>query len=203
MCENDSTIKFDVTNDEAKIPYAYIKGNETVVIIKAGKGGDYLGYENKYLQIAHNLNEKHGYTVVCISNPMEAPLDFSDVDIISKISEEMNIRTPKFHLMGTSDGAIKGLELLSKSVQIKSLLLVNMPLMINYVKNLKHITSHPDAKVTFVFGNKDPSFNYLPFLASRKIPNVNIVTVEGADHNFTGMLRDYIKIATDFFDNID
>ena len=51
------------------IQYGVVNGSNTIVFIKAGANGSMYGYENKYLQIAKNINKSHGYTVICSSNP--------------------------------------------------------------------------------------------------------------------------------------
>ena len=63
--------------DIAIIDYGIIKGNGTIVFIKAGQDGSMYGYQNKYLKIADNINKKFGYTVICSSNPFDGtnPLD--------------------------------------------------------------------------------------------------------------------------------
>ena len=50
-------MNFDFTNtitksDGLKVGYGVIYGNNTVVLIKAGAGGSYIGDEEKYLKLA-------------------------------------------------------------------------------------------------------------------------------------------------------
>ena len=126
-------ISFDVINNESVVPYAYIKGNSRVVVIKAGLGGDYSGYENKYLQISRILNEKYGVTVICISNPEENYPETYDADIIASVISEVGIEIPEISLVGVSNGANKGLKLAADTLTVKHLLLVNMPLMVRRI----------------------------------------------------------------------
>ena len=71
--------------DIAVIEYGIIKGNSTIVFIKAGQNGSIYGYENKYLTIAGKLNKKYGYTVISSSNPFDGnnPLDH-DMDVVKE-----------------------------------------------------------------------------------------------------------------------
>ena len=51
------------------IDYGFVKGNNKIVFIKSGLGGNYLGYENKYLIMAYQLHDKYGCSVIVSSNP--------------------------------------------------------------------------------------------------------------------------------------
>lgn len=193
-------IWFDFTNDICPLPYAYIKGDKRVVVIKAGLGGNYSGYENKYLQISRILNEKYGVTVICISNPAEAGAEVRDTDVISTVLAELNIEGEELSFVGVSNGAFKGLELAANTLAIKHLLLVNMPLMVNYHKTLKYISTANATEITLACSERDPSYNYIPFLELKHFPNLKIVRVPGADHRFVGMLTEFIELVVGFFD---
>lgn len=193
-------MSFDVTNDECVVPYAYIKGDTRVVVIKAGLGGDYAGYENKYLQIASILNRKYGVTVICISNPEQNFEGVSDVDILAALMEEEKIKEPEIYFVGVSNGATKGLRLAAQELKIKHLLLVNMPLMVNYHKTVKYISACSETEITLVCSERDPSFNYMPFLELKHFSNLKLIRVPDADHQFTGMLREFIYLIIGYFD---
>ena len=51
-------------SQSGEIEYGYIRGNDKVVCIKAGRGGNHLGYEKKYVRIAERLNSLFGCTVI-------------------------------------------------------------------------------------------------------------------------------------------
>ena len=193
-------ISFDAINNESVVPYAYTKGNSRVVVIKAGLGGDYSGYENKYLQISRILNEKYGVTVICISNPEENYPETHDADIIARVISEVGIEIPEISLVGVSNGANKGLKLAADTLTVKHLLLVNMPLMVNYHKTLKYISTAETTEITLVCSERDPSYSYVPFLELKHFPNLKIVRVPKADHQFIGMLREFIELVVGFFD---
>ena len=193
-------MKFDAVSDTYRVPFGYIKGSADVLIIKAGKGGDYHGYDNKYLRIATLLNQKHGYTVICISNPVDVNDVAYDLEIISCVKTQLGIDEAKLCFMGASDGAVKGLLLLSSGIEIREMLLINMPLMVNFYKTVARLSSSPKTSITLVIGESDPSFSYVPFLKLKNISNLDIKTVPGADHNFAGMLDEMIEMCVSFFD---
>ena len=52
--------------DIAVIDYGIVKGNETIVFIKAGQDGSMYGYQNKYLKIARGRKKKIRFFVKII-----------------------------------------------------------------------------------------------------------------------------------------
>ena len=73
-----------------------------------------------------------------------------------------------------------------------------MPLMMNFHK-IKEALTRADTEIRFVYGEKDPSISYIPFLknAGQKEGNLaraEIVTVKGADHNFAGMTDAFMEL---------
>lgn len=70
-----------------------------------------------------------------------------------------------------------------------------MPLMINYHKTKAALDKFTDTEVLFVYGDLDPSFKYVPFLQTRYRDRFMIRICEGADHNFRGMIDEYIALA--------
>ena len=66
------TIQKKLYKDVAYIEYGIVNGNNTIVFIKVGQDGSIFGYQNKYLDIAFELNRKHGYTVIVSSNPFRS-----------------------------------------------------------------------------------------------------------------------------------
>lgn len=192
-------MNFDAVSDSYKVPFGYINGSDDVLIIKAGKGGDYRGYDNKYLRIATLINKKYGYTVICISNPIDVNNVAYDVEIISCVTRQLGIENPQFYFMGASDGAFKGLMLLSSGTKIERMLLINMPLMVNFYKTVACLSSSPNTSIRLVIGESDPSFPYVPFLRLKNITNLDIQTISGADHNFSGMLDEMIEMCVSFF----
>jgi hypothetical protein len=179
---------------EGDLEYGYIPGNEKVVFIKAGLGGDYLGYENKYLKIARLLHEKHGCTVISVSNPYDKRFGVEDdKTILQKILSQCGFRNPDLYLFGNSDGCRKGLALATE-IPFRRMILVNMPLTINFHRTKKNLSLIPETDVIAVYGEKDVSYPYAALLEG-KSDRVKVVRVPGADHNFAGKTEDFIKLA--------
>ena len=182
-------MKFDyeILKEDGAISYGVVDGNENVVFIKAGAGGSHIGYENKYLHIAHILHKRDGSTVICASNPSDEFSRKYDIEVLNEIIKDKP--SPIIKFIGISKGATLGLTLLSEQVHFEKLLLINMPLMINFHKTLKAIRGKD---VIFVYGERDPSMPYVPFL---KRYTEGILVMEGADHNFRGKDELFINLA--------
>ena len=178
---------FDAVITKEEIEYGIIRGNETIVFIKAGAGGRYRGYDDKYLKMAIVLHKKVGSTVVCASNPTdELSIKYDEAILRELINEET--KTPVLKFVGISRGAYLGIVHLSECFRFEKLMLINMPLMLNFHKTTKHLKGK---NATFVFGTKDPSVPYVPFL---KRYCDDVVMIEGADHKFTDMIGEFIEL---------
>jgi hypothetical protein len=174
--------------------YGYIPGNEKVVFIKAGLGGAYLGYEDKYLRIARLLHEKHGCTVVSASNPNDKRFGVADDrEILEEMLQKLGLESPELYLFGNSDGCRKGLALATE-MPFRRMILVNMPLTINFHLTKRNLSLIPETDVIAVYGEKDVSYPYAALLEC-KSDRVKVVRLPGADHNFAGKTEDFIKLA--------
>ena len=197
---------FDLTNtvvrpDGLKAEYGLIRGNNRgchrVVIIKAGAGGSYIGYEEKYLKIARRLRDTHGCTVLCLSNYASDSFERGDVAVIRELLAGLDGEIQLYYV-GNSNGSTQGLLSATQYFHFRRMVLVNMPLMLNFHK-IKEALTRADTEIRFVYGEKDPSISYIPFLknAGQKEGNLaraEIVTVKGADHNFAGMTDAFMEL---------
>lgn len=190
--EFDITSKIEYENNQ--IEYGCFLGNNKIVYIKAGMGGSYLGYEDKYLKIANRLNKKYGCSVVCVSNPVPLSITADEI-IIGKFINDNDIQNPQMFFFGHSNGCLKGLELGLGEISFTKIVLVNMPLMLNFHKTVQWIASMPNTDIVAVYGETDPSYRYIPFLQNKNLQNVEIVKVDGADHHFKGMLERFIELS--------
>ena len=192
------SLEFDyiskIEHESDVVEYGCVVGNNKIVYIKAGMGGNYLGYENKYLKIARKLNEKHGCSVLCVSNPTPLPISV-DQTILDAFIKDNDINNPEMFFFGHSNGCVKGLELGTSGITFTRMLLVNMPLMLNFHKTARWINAMPETDIVTVYGETDPSYQYIPFLKNRNFGNVEIVEVAGADHNFKGMMEQFIELS--------
>ena len=197
---------FDLTNtvvrpDGLKAEYGLIRGNNRgchrVVIIKAGAGGSYIGYEEKYLKIARRLRDTYGCTVLCLSNYASDSFERGDVAVIRELLAGM-VGEIQLYYVGNSNGSTQGLLNATQYFDFRRMVLVNMPLMMNFHK-IKEALTRADTEIRFVYGEKDPSISYIPFLknAGQKEGNLaraEIVTVKGANHNFAGMTDAFVEL---------
>jgi len=185
----------ECSSEDLVVDYGCIRGNEIIVYIKAGLGGDYLGFEDKYLRMAHRLHDRYGCSVISASNP-ESKNRKIDVDreIILRFIQKENITKPRMYFFGHSNGCVKGLELAASGIGFDRMILVNMPLMINFHKTKRWIKEIPDTEIIAIFGEKDPSYMYVPFL-DKFASNLKTVIIPGADHNFANRLDEFISFS--------
>jgi hypothetical protein len=200
MASFDFDRKFEYIADGASVKYGVKYGDGRIVFIKVGLGGDIPGYEKKYLRIAERLNKKYGCSVICASNP-EGIKDQTELDrrAIADVARELRSDLSDLCFFGHSNGGVKGLILTASGITFRRMLLVNMPLMINMFKTKKMISDIPDTYINLVYGEKDPSVPYIPFFDGR-FDNLDVKVVEGADHNFFGMLDEFVALAEMLFD---
>lgn len=187
--------------DIAIIEYGIIKGNSTIVFIKAGQDGSIYGYENKYLTIAKKLNEKYGYTVISSSNPFDGnnPLDH-DMNVVKEYCVNNNIEDYKVYYMGQSNGARIGISWGYQHPEIKKLLLINSPIFINWHILKNGIIESNNQEMILVYGDRDNSYRYVELIEPLLTENKKLVIVNGADHNFVNMLDEFIDLPIKYFE---
>ena len=178
------------------IEYGCVVGSNRIVYIKVGMSGSYIGYEEKYLKMACRLNDNYGCSVICVSNPLPHGRSVAlDQIIIRDFVKRHNILNPEMFFFGNSNGCAKGLEMAESGMQFAKMMLVGMPLMENFHKNVERMKAIPETKICTVYGERDPSLKYLPFLELLNPENVEIVKVPQADHNFRGMTERFVELA--------
>lgn len=176
------------------IEYGLLRGGPATVFIKPGLGSDPRGFGDKYPRMACRLRDGGGCTVMVASNPHDGKSHAeADARALSLCLEEQGIKTPELCFFGNSNGCIKGLELASRGVSFRRMVLVNMPLMINFHRTKGYLAAIPHTSILAVYGALDPSISYVPFLEG-KFPHVGVRTVPEADHNFKGMTEDFISL---------
>ena len=179
--------------DGYEIKYGIIYGNENIFFIKCGAGGTIPGDENKYLELAYKLHERLGATVICSAYPYPSDdylLQYDEEIIKRFITKFKSSYTLNF--IGVSRGAYVGLTYFSKKIHFDKMLLINMPLMINFHKSIEALPNMPNTKLLFVYGDKDPSITYIPYL---KLYHDEVIIIKGADHTFTGMVDKFTALA--------
>lgn len=188
-------MNYDYTLRNDHIDYGVIRGDHKIAFLKTGLGSNPVGNEEKYLQIAHRLNQKYRCTVIVASNPNDGRSHVnSDQQILERYVLENLFPTPEFFFFGNSNGGIKGLELLNHGIPFRKMILVNMPLMINFHKTKQYVSTFPKTSIVAIYGERDASYPYTPFLDG-KFENVKVITIPNADHNFEGMLDTFIALS--------
>ena len=171
------------------INYGIVDGNNTVVLIKTGIGGSVLGYQNKYIKLAHQIKKEYGYSVVVADNPYDGTDSLGDA--ISVIKEHFK-NDIVIYYMGISMGATMGAWFGEKYPQIKRMLLINGPLNCNIDKTINELEGLECDRVTLVYGSLDPSYGYAKSLEFNK--EINVVIKEGMDHNFSQSMNEFMDL---------
>ena len=194
------TVNFDISEtlmeDGREFSYGLccrdITTDDTAIIIQGGQGSTIFGQGNKYMTMADNLRKKYGVAVLVVA----ANYDYTDLftnELAFLYSKLPSVR--KIYFMGNSKGAMLGARFAHRHREIKRMLLVNMPLMINWHQSRAGLAEFAGEKITFVFGDKDPSYGY------REIVDVvpyktkhELITIPGANHNFVGLEEEFMEL---------
>ena len=177
-----------------EIKYGILYGNEKIVFIKVGADGSIRGYQDKYLKMAHRVHERLGATIICASNPyIEHGHLEADQEMIFKVAAECGFSDYEVYFVGTSDGGYHNLLLAQQVPQSVKLLGINASLVDEdgFVEKLKKI---PNIKKLLVYGTEDDDYELVPTLQALGCENLEILTVEGADHEFTDMVDEFIAL---------
>lgn len=178
---------------------AIVKGSTTMLFIKGGSGSIYYGYNNKYLDIARTINQKYGLTVAVSSNKL-----FSKIDLKAELQSVFTALNTHYQVLfaGVSSGAVVAIEQSPDIYDLQKLLLINPPITISLPKIKRSLEAKKDATFNFVFGSNDPTYIFLPLLDNVKSQSsINLKMVEGADHNFKGMEKEFKDLFINFVEN--
>ena len=177
-----------------KVKYETVYGNEKIVFIKAGAGGNAMGYKNKYIRMAQRIHKRLGATVICASNP-DVPHEKSDEEKIRRIVSEMCFTDFELYFIGTSDGAYHNLSLAKRFPERVKLVGINTSYIdiSDFEERLKELS---DVDKVLIYGTEDDDFDeVVPALGRMTFDKLELKYVEGADHSFTGMVEEFIALA--------
>lgn len=176
--------------------------SDTVLLIVPGVDGSVNGYEDKYIRIAEQVQDKHGVAVVRIANPFISSfhwesnprriLDYiaTNISVITGSSEISRIK-----VMAHSAGASIIARIAHEYDNITDILLVN-PAQKLGGDAIRQGLRKTNANVTVIFGEKDPSVSLLEALQG---DGHHVVVLEGVDHNFSGdFLSLYIGLPQEY-----
>ncbi len=187
------------TFNNAIIDYGIIKGNNTMVLIKAGLDGSMYGYNNKYLRMAESINNNYGYTIICSSNPSctEDPLQDA-MEMINDYCKKENYSEYTIYYMGYSNGGLHGAWYGYKYPLIRRMILVNAPLMFNWHKTKDGIKQYSGEKLTLIYGSQDQSIGFVDLLKPLLNDKVKLEIIDGENHLFSNGKYDFIKLPEDY-----
>ena len=187
--------------DGEKVEYEIIFGNENIVFIKTGSGGNVRGYKNKYLQMARRIHDRIGATVIYASNP-DTPHENFDEQEIRWVASERGFETFNLFLWGTSDGAYQNLSLAKRFPETVKWIGVNSSF-ITFADFEEKLQGLSGVKKILVYGTEDDEYDVVfPALMEKQDENLKIHFIEGADHRFSNMLTQFIQ-TIDFIYNED
>jgi hypothetical protein len=179
-----------------EINYGIIYGNEKIIFIEVGADGSIRGYQDKYLKMVHRVRKRLGATAICASNPCDVEYEdqlVADQTMISKVAVDCGVSDYEVYFAGTSDGGYHNLLLTQRVPQSVKLLGINASLVDEdgFVEKLEKI---PNVKKLLVYGTEDDDYDFVPKLQALECKNLEIITVEGADHEFTDMVNEFIAL---------
>ena len=187
---NSVQIDYGIRNGKFNIESSHI-----VVYIKAGLTGSIYGYENKYLKMAKNLNEKFGVSVFVASNPEGTGNSIGHgLQIIKNYCKERQIKQFNVYFVGVSNGGVQGLFAFEKNPLIKKALLIGAPL--NYNPDLiqKALINFNGEKLHLICGDKDPGFGLFKLYSELENEKIIFTAFLNVDHVFSGNTELFIKL---------
>lgn len=182
------------TQDGVSIRYGVVDGNDTIVLIKSGYGGSYDGYDHKYERMAQRIHAARGYSVITADNPED--LDHShqtDRAVIEQYANRRGFDRYTVCFAAHSDGWEQIIRIAKGMPQTAQLLGIN-PSPIDDEAMMADLHALPQAEKTVVFGTQDDDFYLAGKLEAAGIPRLRMIPVEGADHDFTHRLEDFIAL---------
>ena len=197
----DFDIKVSAFCNSVQIDYGIINGkfniesSHIVVYIKAGLTGSIYGYENKYLKMAKNLNEKFGVSVFVASNPEGTGNSIGHgLQIIKNYCKERQIKQFNVYFVGVSNGGVQGLFAFEKNPLINKALLIGAPL--NHKPDLikKALINFNGEKLHLICGDKDPGFGLFKLYSELENEKIIFTAFLNVDHVFSGNTELFIKL---------
>ena len=198
----DFDIKVSAFCNSVQIDYGIINGkfniesSHIVVYIKAGLTGSIYGYENKYLKMAKNLNEKFGVSVFVASNPEGTGNSIGHgLQIIKNYCKERQVKQFNVYFVGVSNGGVQGLFAFEKNPLINKALLIGAPL--NYNPDLikKALINFNGEKLHLICGDKDPGFGLFKLYSELENEKIIFTAFLNVDHVFSGNTELFIKLS--------
>jgi hypothetical protein len=169
-----------ITSEDMTI--GHIPGSDNVLFIKTGQGGSIYGYNNRYLELCNEINERYGFSVFVSATIIDTRESFlRDIRIVE---EALGRGDFEIYYLGVSKGGLVGIWYGCDEPRIVRMVSVNAPLMINYHgKTLPGIKRLGRDRLTMIYGSLDPSYKYIPFAEK----HAKIQLLEGEGHNINNL----------------
>lgn len=177
----DFSRRISLTIGHFSTQYGIIDGSNTIVVLKTGSGGSIDGYKNKYLNLAHDLHNKYGFSVIIASSPKtilnirKSCMDQA-MSVLHQYCEERCFDCAVVLAVGISIGALAVMEYRREYPEIHSVLAVNPPLPF-FKGKLRKQNGEETEDVNIVFGENDNNRKYIGSLKkdwkTEIIPNQN------------------------------
>lgn len=189
------SVKYDlIIEPEAGVEYGVLRGDfytSGVVFIKLPANANIYGYRSKFHSFAKDLNRRTGYHVICAENRGDDISQKYDLDVLKNFVTKEKIESMTYRFVGIDEGATYGLSIMCHQLNFQKMLLINMPMNYELDKTVELLNGVDRKKLCFVYGDEDRSYRYTPLL---KRLYAEVITVKGADHNFTGMRGPFINL---------
>ena len=183
------------------VEFGLMKGENGLLIVKTGSGGNIYGRDNKYVTLASRIADSHKFSVMVSDNPLElAPEENMSItmSVAADYASSLNDGSPIYYF-GVSKGGQYGAMYGYRYPFIKKWLILNMPLMINWHKSRAGLMKmSATQKATIAFGEKDPSYVYSELIDPLKKENIRRVIIPAADHNFSNDMYEFIRLPERF-----
>ena len=187
--------KYDlVIEPEAGVEYGVLRGyfyTSGVVFIKLPSSANIYGYRSKYHRFAKELNRRTGYHIICAENHGDDISKKYDLEVIKDVVTKEKFESMTYHFIGVDDGATYGLSHMCRQIGFTKMLLINMPISYELDQTVALLNGVDRRTLRFVYGEEDRSYRYTPLL---KRLYADVITVKGADHNFTGMSSSFVDL---------
>lgn len=170
----------------------FYPASRNVLLILTGRCGSTKGYKNKYVTIAKNINRKYNFSVFVAGIPENCWQEHQQVfcDIIDYVF--MHIKPNIFYVMGSSAGANLAIWYAYLFPKINKVLAINPVLNFNLHKTLDGINNFGGERLYVISGGKDPCVKWQGLLP--KNDKLYAIIIERADHHFTDMIDEFIKL---------
>ena len=194
-------MEYDACLSFRGVEFGLMKGENGLLIVKTGSGGNIYGRDNKYVTLASRIADSHKFSVMVSDNPLElAPEENMSItmSVAADYASSLNDGSPIYYF-GVSKGGQYGAMYGYRYPFIKKWLILNMPLMINWHKSRAGLMKMPATQeATVAFGGKDPSYPYSELIDLLQKENIKRVTIPAADHNFSNDADEFIRLPERF-----